>query len=103
MIDRLFARACRARVHLLLIAGTALCPTMLRAQAPVETLIGRVGATDAQGMAAIELRFLNMGAAPATMPLPDRVEALVEQDGAARRLWLRRAPGRANPSSSHSL
>ena len=55
MIDRLFARACRARVHLLLIAGTALCPTMLRAQAPVETLIGRVGATDAQGMPAIEL------------------------------------------------
>ncbi|WIA57901.1 phospholipase A [Sphingobium sp. WTD-1] len=93
MIDRLFARACRARAHLLLIAGTALCPTMLRAQAPVETLIGRVGATDAQGMAAIELRFLNMGTAPAAMPLPDRVEAQVEQDGAARRLWLRRAPG----------
>lgn len=94
MIDRLFPRSDRSPVRLaLLIASTALCPTALRAQAPVEALIGRIDAADDQGMAAVELRFLNMGTAPATMPLPDRVEALVEQDGAARRLWLRRAPG----------
>ena len=60
---------------------------------PVETLIGRIALPDDQNMASVELRFLNMGPAPAAMPLPDRVEALVEQDGAARRLWLRRAPG----------
>ena len=56
---------------------------------PVETLIGRIALPDDQNMASVELRFLNMGTAPAAMPLPDRVEALVEQDGAARRLWLR--------------
>ena len=60
---------------------------------PVETLIGRIALPDDQNMASVELRFLNMGTAPAAMPLPDRIEALVEQDGAARRLWLRRAPG----------
>ena len=60
MIDRLFARACRARVHLLLIAGTALCPTMLRAQAPVETLIGDI----ARGVYLTEL--IGQGVNPVT-------------------------------------
>jgi len=75
-----------------LILLPALCvPSAARAASPVEILIGDAGRRDGDGSVLINLRFLNGSADPQSVSLPDRVEARIEQPGAACTLWLDRA------------
>ncbi len=67
------------------------------AQAATEAFISRVGEADADGALIVELRFLNPDAAPATVPLPDRVQAHLLAGGRSSTVWLQRA--QATPSS----
>ncbi|TCM15702.1 outer membrane phospholipase A [Novosphingobium sp. PhB165] len=90
MTDRLAARRILARC---LPGAALLMPLSAHAEEPVETLIGSVSSAEADGTVPVELRFLNPGAAPATVALPDRVAANVESAGRQDTVWLERAPG----------
>ncbi len=75
-----------------LMASAALCvPTAARAWTPVEILISDVGRQDPDGAVLVDIRLLNGDTTVRTLPLPDRIEALIERAGAApRTVWLQR-------------
>lgn len=75
MIDRTHFLSCVPALML----GCALAAPAC-ADSRVETLIGHIGPTDAQGVAIVELRLLNSGDAPSTIALPERIEAQIEND-----------------------
>ncbi|WIA54841.1 phospholipase A [Sphingobium sp. WTD-1] len=70
-------------------AATALAPAA-HATSPVEILIGDAGQRDADGAVLVEVRLLNGGTEPQTVPLPDRIEAQLTANGVRRTLWLER-------------
>lgn len=68
-------------------------PGPVSAREDVEVLIGAAQARQADGAVLVELRFLNDGAAPRPIALPDRIEADLAQGAGHRRVWLDRAEG----------
>lgn len=73
-------------------------PVAAHAALPVEILISDAGQEDETGAVLVDLRLLNGSGDPQAVPLPDRIEAQVGQDGASRPIWLERtATTPANP------
>lgn len=75
---------------LLLLAGAAAMGT--EAGPPVEVLIAGTARDAGDAALLVDLRLLNGGGAPASLPLPDRIEARLDGAGAAETRWLERTP-----------
>ncbi|WP_235976479.1 phospholipase A [Sandaracinobacteroides hominis] len=74
-----------------IVGAATLVSSSGHAGSPVEMLIGDAGRRDADSNMLVDLRLLNADAAAQVVPLPDRIEARIEQDGSTRSVWLDRA------------
>ena len=81
-----------AKALLLVLSCSGAAPPALAAE-HIDVVIRDAGQRDADGSVLVDLRLLNDADAPAQMPLPDRVQAVLSLDGADRRVWLERAQG----------
>ena len=81
----------RAIIATAIVGATTLVPSSGHAASSIEILIGDAGRRDADGNVLIDLRLLNANAGPQVAPLPDRIEARIEQAGSTRTVWLARA------------
>ncbi len=80
-----------SRILALPVIAILALPCQAVAQEPVEILLSRADAQTPDGMALVDIRLLNPGDVPQTVPMPQEVEANLSSDEGTRNVRLERA------------